>query len=436
MSKLTISSWLLLAGLAITFAGCSSSDEPPAADPAKAKQRVAQGNQIMVPKLGLLILSHGTDTSAYDMSGAHALYAEALAADPNNLDAHFGYSATEIIGLNKDPQVRSIFLGSLGTVMPVTAVLSGKATPRQISTMTLKASDFMPESGPLPMNPGVLVGKYLQRSSSAPFSATQAIIETKLLPPLADAIAHLQRIAQDPNWAYYITSRDAGQELTDSVRIDLTEVYFLTAICQGISAEGSFLVAYDVDYDNTTAAAVTSAWTVSSTFLAFRPQGALRMQNTKSFTVSAATSVQQGINFLMNETPHPGVELIPYNPSDGPSLQATVHELDTLKMLFTSPITVQGDFNHDGIPDNLTLSLASFFDNAVPNFKAKLPAYTVTAEPTGFGTYAAVITWQATSFSSWTFPDPTLNGFLPGMTDASFKATFGLARGWTRTWIP
>lgn len=52
-----------------------------------------------------------------------------------------------------------------------------------------------------------------------------------------------------------------------------------------------------------------------------------------------------------------------------------------------------------------------------------------------FSVYLPVITWNANSFNEWIFPDPTLNGFLPGMTDQVFKITFGIdGDDWDKTW--
>ncbi|MCX7835944.1 MAG: hypothetical protein N2450_07760 [bacterium] len=47
-----------------------------------------------------------------------------------------------------------------------------------------------------------------------------------------------------------------------------------------------------------------------------------------------------------------------------------------------------------------------------------------------------VITWQAQNFQEWILPNPTINGLLPGMTDATFKQTFGIrAEDWQRTMV-
>jgi len=53
--------------------------------------------------------------------------------------------------------------------------------------------------------------------------------------------------------------------------------------------------------------------------------------------------------------------------------------------------------------------------------------------PTGWG-YAPRITWQADRFEDWIFPDPTLRGLLPGMTDQRFKEIFDMSgEGWEKS---
>ena len=37
-----------------------------------------------------------------------------------------------------------------------------------------------------------------------------------------------------------------------------------------------------------------------------------------------------------------------------------------------------------------------------------------------------MLVWQADSFDEWTFPDPTMGGLLPGMTDAALKDLFNM----------
>lgn len=56
---------------------------------------------------------------------------------------------------------------------------------------------------------------------------------------------------------------------------------------------------------------------------------------------------------------------------------------------------------------------------------------------TGRVVLVPVITWTATTFENWIFPDPTLGGLLPDMqTTSQLMATFGIEAGqWERRWV-
>jgi len=439
---------LFLGVLVLLVAGCNkneSSTNPATVDPiAAAQQRVNQANQILVLKLGLLVSSQGSDTSAYDMSAANELYREALAFNPANMDAHFGVGTTDLVTLGADPDLHALFgqssslLQGLFSGPQIPTFPKGSPTARAGGNTILSVKDnasllaakfdksirsFLTD--PVSNSPATWYNNFKKPTSDHPFSYYQAIIETKLLPVLTDAILHFTAVTLDQNYAFYITPSMVGGEIPDSIRIDLTEIYVLLAVARGLDSEASFLVAYNVDYDNATADAVMSAWQVDSPFLAFRTGGAQRMKDSKTNLMGMMTSIQSGIQFLLNETTHPGIALITYSQQDVPTLDAVVSELDSVKSVFTQTRTIYA--NESNVNVNLSINVGSFFDNAIGNFKAMIPQYTPGTPVLSDGRYGGVLVFTATSFSTWTFPDPTFNGLLPGMTDSQFKQTFGIS---------
>src|ERR1041385_228922 len=165
----SIAALILLLGIQ----GCSdNSSSPPQADPQKAKERVSQANQIFIPKLALIFLSQGTDTSAYDMSAAKSLYGEALPADPGNLDAHFGFALTEILLLNKDPRVRALVGGlrsPAARTLPEMSFLNQGPSARQILTSVIGERLLSYTAGSFPQSPQNLYGDIQKSASAAPF---------------------------------------------------------------------------------------------------------------------------------------------------------------------------------------------------------------------------------------------------------------------------
>jgi hypothetical protein len=417
---------------AVFMAGCGSSgDEPTGPGPVdkqRAAERVLQANQIMMPRMAAIFGNHSTDTSLFDMSSAIALYREALGYDNTNTQAHFGLALTELVNLASDRDVWTLIQGST-TLLP--AIAQGPAFLAGPYAAGVKKDAGM---SVLPFSAGAdaalpfssFAGGLIPRTSAghAP-SYYQNIVETRVLPVTADVIAHLNVLTQYPDFAFYITSSMAGTELADSVRIDLTEVYVVLAAVRGLAAGCSFAVAYDIDYPDTSAAGVTQAWSVSAPFLQLRTNGVQRMKDTKAHMLGMASTIKDAIQFLEHQTPHPGVQLIPYRPEDLPKLTQAAAAMDSLTRALTSTIQVSG----------VAMNIGSFFDNPISNFKQKFPAYTVDgAALLTSGRYGVVLRWQALSFGSWYFPDPTFNGLFPGMTDAALKQALGLtAYNWQPT---
>lgn len=409
--------------------GCNPSSGPTEStvDPAKATERVNQANQILFPRLILIAASNNPDTSAFNLSAAKSLYLEALQYNPDNLDAHLGVALTEVIALLSDASLRNIpssVAPSLST-FPFPPVFKNGG----FASVGESAKTYADVSLNFILHPiTTLNEKVLMKSQASTLpSYYQNLIEAKILPVLADAIIHLQRITQNSSYAFLVTPQMLGQSSGETYRIDLTEIYLLLAVFQGINAEGSFLVSYNIDYNPVDSASVSQAWQISSPFLALRINGGQRMKDTRSNFVGMATSIKNGINFLMNEPPHQQTDIIKYNPADGPVLQSLAQSMDSVISYFTVLRT---------LPNGTIINVANFFDNAVSNFKAKVPAYTVSVQRNVFGTYDGVLTWQATTFDAWIFPDPTFNGFFPGMTDVGLKQTLNLtAATWNRTVI-
>ena len=416
------------------FSACDTTTNPgeSPADPELANQKVAEANKLLIPKI--IILANSGDTTGLDVSAAATLYAEALQADPGNGDAHFGLAITDLISIV--PDLASV-AGGMSPLTPsiVMSMLSGGTSTSSFfedmgAHLRSRVSGFarqqveaaMGRGKPAPVPGGTAGAGSVQELPSF----YQDLIENLVLPKITSAAGHLTVLTNITGYAFLITPAMTDSITTDTYRIDHTEIYLLLALLQGITAEASVLVAYNVDYDPSNAAAVSQAWEVSSPFLAFRPNGATRMQGARTNFVGMASSIQGSLNHLMNEPPNPEVDLINYNPNDAAAFQEAIMILDTVKTALSGPYA---------IPDGPTVNLKEFFDNAIPNYKAKVPPYTVTvAASSSPGLYDAVLTWTAASFDEWIFPDPTLNGFLPGMTDAGLKLLFGItAADWERS---
>ncbi|HUI30596.1 MAG TPA: hypothetical protein VLX91_10295 [Candidatus Acidoferrales bacterium] len=431
MGKLKISI-LILSGFAIMMlSGCSKNNTATGPhDQQTAKQRVDQANQIFIPKLAEMVISNGQDTASFNMSAATSLYQEALNADPDNLDANFGMAATEFFTIFSNPSIRTVIGGNPALSPAPSSAFSKKGAITGLSSSILSRSKSMIALLRDPLFPLRIYKSLSAGDTTVALSDYQGIIETVVLPALSDAITHLNVVVQHSDYIFYIPPQQLGENSGDSIRIGLTEIYALLATCQIVDATGSLLVSYNVDYDATDSSAVDQAWQTNSAFLALRTNGAQRMKDVKTNIIGAANSIQNGITFLIQ---HPSNGIIIYRTEDGPELTDIKNAMDSVKQFLSGPVTVSGDFNNTGVQTTLTINLGKLFDNAIPNFKQKLPSYTVGVQKDG-DAYDAILTWQAASFSTWTFPDPTFNGIFPGITtDAQFKQAFGITAA---SWMP
>ncbi|MEX1140301.1 MAG: hypothetical protein WEF53_13225 [Bacteroidota bacterium] len=420
---------ILVAVLMLFFSSCSKEDNPagPGGDPAQAATKATQGHEVLIPKIALLVNSGGADSTVFDFSTASSLYNEALALDPTNADAHFGLALIDLLSFGSNPSVWNI-AGQMGDFKPVfmeslmnpSAGTAGILTQYGTALRDRFASSF-------DQRIQSALGKRTALAAN-PISYYQSILETAILPNLISAINHLNITLANTSYALLITPTMTGGNTTDTYRIDATEIYLLRGFLQFLTADISALVAYNFDYDPSDSAGVLAAWQPTSPFLAFRPSGATRMAAVRSNFIGAANSIQGSLNFLMNEQPNAQVDLIEYNPADASAFQEVIAILDTVKKFLSGPYQ---------FPDGPTINLQQFFDNAIPNYKLKIPSYTVGVQA-GFeqGKYDALLTFNAATFNDWVFPDPTMNGFFPGMTDADLKLLLEVsADNWEQTII-
>jgi len=414
--------------LSLGIAACQTDNGVGPDETTQAASLVDEADSILFAKFALMISSGGTDTTAFDMSEANAKYQQALTADPGNKRARFGLAITGMMGMFTDPDLTALYTGRNDILTPlmIRNLLDGGVNPAHLLSILNNGSRDRLQS--IVSETGLFKTNYAFPGSAqdVPPSFYQDLIETKLLPRLTNAIGHLQQVVTDQSFVILITPALLGGATADTYRIDLTEVYLLLAILQGIKADASFACAYNIDYDPGDSALVYQAWQVGSPFLGLRTNGAQRMSDTKTNFYDMATSLQNGINFLKSEPPHTEIDIIPYRPEDAGALDDVLLGLDTLKLALSGPYTVSG---------GPTVNFASYFDSPVSNYKTKMPPYTVGVAP-GPNGYDAYLTWQASTFETWIFPDPTFNGFLPGMTDAMLKDLIGItALDWEQTLI-
>jgi hypothetical protein len=449
MSKVKWFTLLMLLSGSLLFVGCGENGTEENSIE-EAAQKVDQANELLEDVLYELIQSEleGLDPTEVDFTPINALYKEALNLDPSNLEAHFGAGLTEILTISMDSEFALVydewaafldtasFFGMEGGGPPLSVRPSFPARKENLSL----PADYLAVT--------TLGLVHWSLEDPPQVSDIQNVIEQALLPKINYALERLYRVDDDQNFQFIITPRMQGDEDEDPIELDLTEIYALEMSLNLLKSFCSAFISYDYDFASYDSTGLHAAIQQSSSFLSLRSGGADDMATAKSSFLSAVDNLEDGIEFLKGETDNQDDDLIKIDPDffTEQDLDSILAYLPEVRGALTGIQEVTGDFDRDGDMETIEVGLGNIFDDPIENYKAMFPPYTGSVERDSVGHYewwwngqeweyiyvldytyfAPVITWEADYFEEWIFPDPTFNGALPGMTDAEFKATFGL----------
>jgi tetratricopeptide (TPR) repeat protein len=383
--------WCRLAGsalaimLALSLLGCEG-EEPTAGerDIELALERVAEANELV--ELG-------------DYGEANALYREAISLDPQNLDAHFGAAVTEALILEDDPEIADAIeawieyfdehpgpwpspglLGDTGLPLSALALIRGI-----VESMTSTAQ------GPPTM------------------SEMQQILENRVLPVTSYVLARFSLLESNPSFQFIATPGMTGEP--ESIEIDVGDIYLADAGVRVMRATIYFLISYALDVDDYEEPSWETLLADGSSFLMLYPAGWTYMQNARSDLLAAIGRAENGIDAILGETDDQSDDFVVIDHPEDPDFQQGQETLDDLRTALSGPIEIEIPWEQPGEP-TVTVDLSMFFLNPIQDWKAKLPYYhfeegePVLEEPI-------------------TFPDPTFNGMLPGMTNDRLRELFG-----------
>ncbi len=480
-----------------------------------------------------------------DFSTSNALFKEALALDPNNVDANFGAGLTQMLMFSQDPDVQAVFdaweafldTGSAFVADPLDsepALSAGFLLPGALGKAPIRS-----------VNEQEVAYSYLNLfklavSDPPTIGDIQDVVEGTLLPDLEYALERLDIVDDSSSYVFSITPRMQGDAEEDTLEFDLTEVYVLETAINLIRTFFSVAVSYNIGpvsptaYDS--AAIIDLLEQGGDGFLSLRTNGAARMDSAYQAIMAASHSLDNAINFLQAETDDQSNDIITVPTEDADMLDSIKVYNGAFRDSLENGVTLTADWDDDEttLDEELTFNFSALFTNPIQDFKALLPDYsvsvgrdtawdygdwqqmqindiqvTVNVPAEGFysyyrnhwwdswedyeyqdidtmnlslprvneivdsllaifraadtlghwdiGTgwygwlnageniiytgiwygyeprypdwvyYTGMLSWDAETYTEWTFPDPTFNGFLPDIADdADFKATFGI----------
>jgi len=357
------------------------------------------------------------DFDRVDFSKASTYFKNAIAQNPNNLDANLGSALCEIFTGYADPDVNAAIKAWEG-YNPGSSILAfaNVHIPAGTQDMTIPVSALAKN-----------LMKIVRTATTNPptIAKMQELLKTKLLPRLDYALACLAVVEQHQDYRMRISGKMQGDTKLNPVYMDLTEVYLLDAMIQGIHAMVSEFLVYQFTLNSYTAHDLVQALDPNNTtFFVLASDGKAQSASVKTSILGAIGKIRSAINFLKSETGDQSSNIIKLKQGNNGGIATS--DLDTVLTYLTKAedalangVTITAD-NADS--DNNTYSikvvLSAFFDNPPQNPKqAWLPVYTLDTSAHGDIQWH----WTQQDYGSFTFPDPTFGGIFPTMTNEQLK---------------
>lgn len=346
----------------------------------EAKDLVTQANAAL--EIVLYDLINGDEPEGpedIDFSEPYNLYNQAYSKDPNNLDVNFGLSLCNILMMTHDQQLIDAFdhwEEYLNETSPFEAPLSANSKSNlKMGFPTSK--DYFNIPGKTIAN--TVIGIHKMALVDPPqLSTIQNILQNKMLPKLDFAINALDLIDNNPGFTFNITPRMQGDKNEDNLEIDLTEIYALEVSLNVLRAVVDITVSYDINFASYDSAGIILALSHGSDFLTLRNGGSYLVE-AQSSLLTAIDKLEDGIDFLRNETDLQDDDVIKISEEDEAGLDSILAHTDEVREILQSPQVYTEDWDDDEstADEALTIDLSRFFQNPINDFKAKLPAYTV-----------------------------------------------------------
>jgi hypothetical protein len=347
--------------------GCGGEDPTgPKPDPGGAAALVIQANQELEDKLFEEINAPTNHPTDIDFGKAHDLYSQALALDPNNLDARFGVSITGLLIVTNDSEIIAAFdewEAYLNDNTPFE--VPGMASPFGIPVGIAAGSNALRLPFDIVSHTLLAHPRRMIQMANPQIGRTQDILRDRVLPKLVAAINHLGVIVGNPDYTYIVTPRMQGDVSASPAEIDLTDIHAVRAGVSLLSAVCRILISYELGiaaYDNTS---LSQALMPGSSWLALRQDGAAHMSAVPADLLLATDEIDAALEALLLETDPQHDDIIKIDPSG--LTQTEVNdiraELPRVRELLNDGAILTKDWDLDPLtpPVALQVNVGDFF---------------------------------------------------------------------------
>jgi hypothetical protein len=366
--------FILLALLFFLFTGCDETNEPDI-DLDKSKSLVDSARHALENVLFSLLNNGAESPQEVDFREPYNLYSQAYAADPNNMDAVFGYALTNMMMINQEQEINQVFEEWNDLLSGNTGLVKSSKLNKPVFPTTRKHFEF-PQKQLLKT---IINFPKVALTDPPQFNDLQNLIDEYLLPKLDLALEAFDRIDDNPDFVFKVTPRMQGHTNADTLELDLTEVYAMQVMLGMLNSVANMIVAYNVDiwgYDSTEAIA---AFSKGGNFLKLR-KGAGPMNNVKNSLYNAMEKMISGMEFLLNESDNQLDDLIRKDGISQSDIDEAEETFENIKNTIDNPqqFTDDWDENPSTPEETITIDFGQIFDNPIEDLKAKLPDYTIT----------------------------------------------------------
>jgi hypothetical protein len=362
------------------------------------------------------------DLDALSFEPARALFEQAVAEDPANEVAAFGLAMTTVFVLEDNPELRAIAeewetwlethslddLTGHAMLAAATPFFWGRASlPLDLSGISLRRATRVSDL------PGTLLPTAATHGAYPPSPEDhQDLLRDEIVPVLLEALGVLNTV-DSPGFVFLLTERMQGENPgeADTLELDLTEVYALRAALEVALATSDVALAYVLAPSPYGADGFAAALQPGSTFGTLQSTGGTLLADAHQRLLRTLDLLNDGLDFLEDETDDQSNDIIKRDPNDGISAQDIQDARDVLADIegaLEGPYDVTEDFGHGEV--TVRVDVSRFFLDPITDLKALLPTYEVVE-----GTFR----WRALMFDDWTLPDPSFNGIFPNMTTTS-----------------
>ncbi len=380
-------SLLLLA----VFISCDKSPSGPEKNPEKSTAYTDSANTQLGEYLTELMNNPPSDITQVDFTQINGIYRQAVNYDPTNAQANFGAAITELFMVTQNQgfqEQMNRWSDFLATSTMFGVPVNGMVKPNPSTAKLYQENPLRVEQ-----SNEISPVTYLKALTSLPkfalddppkFSDFQDLIESDIIDRVNYALDRLSVVEENSDFVFYITPEMQGDASADTLELDLTEVYLFDAALQAVKSFSYMAIAYNIDLDPYDSSAIMDHLVQNGDFLTLRKSGA--MQSSYDGLSGIFTKLASAVTFLSTEDDDQTndiVVIVQDTTAENPT-GITPDQISQMQMALSvvndalnGPYLYTDDFNNDGSDQQLNVDISKIFDPEIQDFKAFLPAYTV-----------------------------------------------------------